>query len=87
MLKAGSGAEYLLTLSDLPEVGHAYRYALVQDGQGHLLRTLGEDAMGETEEFAGLLHLNAVARAIVEAAPRPLFTLVVPRGFGQLGRR
>jgi hypothetical protein len=32
-------------------------------------------------EAAAVINLSAVARAIVEAAPRPLFTLVAPRGF------
>lgn len=81
MLEQESNAGYLQTLADLPVMKDAYRYALIKDGECLLLHTLGEDVMGDEEEVAGLIHLNGIARAIVDAAPRPLFTLVVPRGF------
>lgn len=70
---------YLLILSDLPETKHVYRHALVENGECALLKKLDDDVMDENVEVAGLINLWAVARAIVEAAPRPLFTLVVPR--------
>jgi len=69
-----------------------FRHALIENGECFLLKALGEDAVGEDVEVAGLINLWAVARSIVEAAPRPLFTLVVPRNFrlketGLRGRR
>ncbi len=80
-LEAETDAGYLLTLSDLPAVEGLYRHALIENGGCFLLRALGDDVMSEDVEAAGLINLWAVARAIVEAAPRPLFTVVVPASF------
>lgn len=78
-LEGKSDDGYLLILSDLPEAERGYRYAVIENGQCTLLKKLTDDAVDEDVEVAGLINLTAVARAIVEAAPRPLFTLVVPR--------
>lgn len=80
-LEAEADAGYLLTLSDLPAIEGLYRHALIENGECFLLRALGDDVMSEDVEAAGLINLWAVARAIVEAAPRPLFTVIVPAGF------
>jgi hypothetical protein len=80
-LEGKADEEYLLALSDLPATKHVYRHAIIENGTCTLLKALAEDVMDEGVEVAGLINLWAVARAIVDAVPRPLFTLVVPRNF------
>jgi hypothetical protein len=72
---------YLIALADFSPGEHGFHYALIENGQCLLLSTLDEDTMSEDVEVGGLINLWGVARAIVEAAMRPLFTLVVPKGF------
>lgn len=72
---------YLAILSDLPEGDRGYRYAIIENGGCTLLKELKDEAVDDDVEVAGLINLSAVARAVVEAAPRPLFTLILPRGF------
>lgn len=80
-LEQEADENYLLLLADLPTMQHVYKYALVENGKCHLLKTLDEDAMDDDAEVAGLINLWAIARAIVGEIPRPLFTLIVPRNF------
>ena len=72
---------YLVALADLPAGESGFRYALIQNGECLLLDDLDADTMRDDVEVASLINLFGVARAIVEAAMRPLFTLVVPKGF------
>ncbi len=76
--KAGDHA-YLLMLADLKDMSQVYRHAFIEDGECRLLRALSEDAADESLEAVGLINLSAVAAAIAEVAPRPLFTLVAPK--------
>lgn len=80
-LEKTTDAGYLYTLSDITNTDRVYRYALIQNGECSLLYEVGEDVMSETDEVAGLIHLWGVSKAIVDAASRPLFTLVVPASF------
>lgn len=58
-----------------------YRYILEQGSECKLLPNLEHDAINNRVEASTFISLEAVAAALVEAAPRPLFTLVVPAGF------
>lgn len=80
-LERGSDDGYLALLSDLSESDRGYRYAVIENGRCSLLKELNDDAVDEDVEVAGVINLSAVARAMVEAAPRPLFTLLLPRDF------
>jgi len=55
---------------------HLSRRPLSRRSSWHWLRGKAKGV-----EAAAVINLWAVARVIVEAAPRPLFTLVVPRNF------
>lgn len=79
-LEDKSDEGYLQVLSDLPATERGYRFAVIEEGRCSLLKELNDDTVDNVVEVAGLINLWAVARAIAEAAPRPLFTLVVPRG-------
>ncbi|MCV0414936.1 MAG: helix-turn-helix domain-containing protein [Brevundimonas sp.] len=70
---------YMLILAELEGMDQVYRHAVIEDGECRLLHALSEDAADEKVEAAGLINLWAVARAIAEALPRPLFTLVIPK--------
>ncbi|UQV19364.1 helix-turn-helix domain-containing protein [Brevundimonas albigilva] len=76
--QAGDHA-YMLILAELEGMDQVYRHAVIEDGECRLLHALSEDAADEKIEAAGLINLWAVARAIAEALPRPLFTLVIPK--------
>ena len=76
---------YLLTLAGLASVSDLRRHAILENGRWTLLRELEEDSLGDDVEAASVVHLWTMARVIVETAPRPLFTLMVPRDF-QAGR-
>ncbi len=60
-------------------MSQVYRHAVIENGECRLLHALSEDAADETVEAAGLINLWAVAAAIAQATPRPLFTLVTPK--------
>jgi hypothetical protein len=81
-LEAETGDGYLRMIADLTEMDQLYRHALIENGKCSLLPALSDDAVNEDEEAAAIIKLWAVAKTIAEAAPRPLFTLVVPRSFG-----
>ncbi len=72
---------YLLALSDLGSNEQVFRHALIQNGECRLLYALDENAVGDDVEVAGLVNFFGIAKEIVASAPRPLFTLVVPKGF------
>jgi hypothetical protein len=72
---------YLRALADLTAGDRLYRHALIQNGECTLFEVIDSDAMADDVEAAGIINLWAVARAIVETAPRPLLTLTVPRDF------
>lgn len=76
--RAGDHA-YLLILAELEDMSQVYRHAVIEDGECRLLHALSEDAADETVEAAGLINLLAVAAVIAKTAPRPLFTLVIPK--------
>lgn len=76
--RAGDHA-YMLVLAELKDMGRVYRHAVIEEGECRFLHSLSEDAADETLEAAGLINLWAVAAAIAKAAPRPLFTLVMPK--------
>jgi hypothetical protein len=57
-----------------------YRFALVIGGECHLLHSVDDDMMDDAKS-ASLLNLFAMATALVEAAGRPLFTLIAPPNF------
>lgn len=78
-LERAGDQDYLLILAELESMNQVYRHAFIEDGECRLLHGLSEDAANETVEAAGLINLWAVAGAIAEATPRPLFTLVIPK--------
>lgn len=84
-LERETNGGYLGAMADLGGVEALYRHALLEGGRGILLRTLDDDVM-EGVEAAGLVNLWAVAAAIAEAAPRPLFTLIVPASLRSLAQ-
>jgi len=81
VLERQTDGGYLQTMAGLPALDGLLRHALLEGGKCTLLPTLGDDAVDETIEAAGLINLWAVAGAIAEAATRPLFTLVLPAGY------
>lgn len=81
LLERETDGGYLLVLSEVAGPGEVYRDALVIDGQCELVHALDEHILDEETEVAGVVNLWAVAQAIARAAPRPLFTLVMPRNF------
>lgn len=79
-LEGPSGHKAMLALADLGSVEQAYRHALVENGRCFLVNALDDTTADEHVEVAGLVNLWAVAEAIVKAAKRPLFTLLLPGG-------
>lgn len=73
--------DYRSMLAELPALSQLWRHAIIQNGECELVYALEENILDETNEVAGLINLWAVAREIVSTAPRPLFTLVVPKDF------
>ena len=78
-LEHSSDAAYILTLAELDGMNQVFRHAFIENGECRLLHALNEDAADESLEAVGLINLCAVAAAIAEATPRPLFTLVMPK--------
>jgi DNA-binding transcriptional MerR regulator len=78
-LEGSRGHQAMLALADLPSLDQAYRHALVENGRCFLVKALDDTTADERVEVAGLVNLWAVAEAIVKAAPRPLFTLLLPK--------
>ena len=78
-LERASDHNYLLILVEIEDMTQVYRHAVIEDGECRLLHALSEDAADETVEAAGLINLWAVAGAIADATPRPLFTLIIPK--------
>lgn len=76
--KAGDHA-YLLILAELEGMDQVYRHAVIEEGECRLVYDLSEGSTDESVEAAGLINLFAVAEAIAETTPRPLFTLVFPK--------
>lgn len=72
---------YLRMISDLTDADPIYHYAIIDNGRCSLLPTLKDDAVSDDEEASAFVNLWAIAKTIATAAPRPLFTLLVPRSF------
>jgi hypothetical protein len=81
LLERETSEGYLRILADLPRMEDLWRHVLLENGGWSLLRKIDSEPKGEDSEAAGLVNLWAIARAIAEAAPRALFTLVPPRSF------
>jgi len=80
-LERESGDGYLRMIADLTEADPFYHYALIDNGKCSLLPELKDDAVSDDEEASAFVNLWAIAKTIATAAPRPLFTLLVPRSF------
>ena len=88
---SAAGARYAKTLNEQLEERlfytisganpYYYRYILLQGGECNLLPDLENDPFNNRIKASAAVHLEAIAAEIVETAPRPLFTLVVPAGF------
>lgn len=73
-----SDGDYLHQLAG-SSAASTHRFAVVIGASCVFVPTLGEGEMLNHVEVGGLINLWAVAEAIVGAAERPLFTLVMPK--------
>jgi hypothetical protein len=73
------GDSHLRTLAGL--TSGLCRYGIGRDDSIEFVPSLSDELDGDAEEVTRILNLQAVAGRIVEAAQRPLFTIVAPESF------